>query len=79
MIETDIDITILIVTAFIMGMAPFAAVVWIFIAKMGLELFSPADVHGIQDKVNPVLIPGTQSTQSSQAVPSSTCLAPKQP
>lgn len=65
----EIDVTILIVTAFIMGMAPFAAVVWIFIAKMGLELFSPADVHGIQDKVNPVLIPGTSSVQSGQVPP----------
>lgn len=65
----EVDTTILIVTAFVMGMAPFAALAWIFIAKAGLELFTPADVHGVQDKVNPVVIPGTSSAQSGQTVP----------
>lgn len=72
----EVDTTILIVTAFIMAMAPAMSLIWIFIAKAGIELFAPADVHGVQDKVNPVLVPGTYSSQSSQAVPVSTQTVP---
>lgn len=61
-----IDETLIIALAFIIGLAPAMAVIWIFIAKAGLELFSPADVHAIQDKADPVLIPGTNTVQSGQ-------------
>lgn len=63
----EVDTTILIVVAFVMAMAPAMALIWIFIAKAGIELFSSADTQAITEKVNPVLVPGTVSVPSSQA------------
>jgi hypothetical protein len=69
----DIDMTmILLAMCFTMALAPAMAIIWIFIAKMGIELFSPADVQALEDKANPVLVPGTTSTQSSQGATTTT-------
>jgi hypothetical protein len=62
----EIDTTILVVCAFIMGLAPFCGIVWVIIAKMALEVFQTADIQALTEKANPVLVPGTQTSQSTQ-------------
>lgn len=53
--------------------APFYAMAYLALGfglivgyKAVAEMFAPADTHAIQDKVNPVLVPGTTSQQSTQ-------------
>lgn len=69
----EVDNTLLIATAFIMAMAPFATLVWVKIADVTKKSMDSADETAVTEKTNPVLIPGTATVQSSQAPAGNTC------
>jgi hypothetical protein len=66
----DVDTTILICMAFVMGMAPAITITWVIIAKYAMEVFSTADTQALTEKANPALVYGTYSQPAVQASPS---------
>lgn len=54
------------VVGFTMGLAPAAAITWLKIADVARESMQSADQTATAEKSNPVLVPGTSSSQSTQ-------------
>lgn len=50
------DETIVIGTAFVMGLAPGMAIIWVAVSKYATDMFKSADETAISEKSNPNLI-----------------------
>lgn len=63
----DIEVMAIVGAVFIMGLAPFSALVWVKIADVTRASMQSGDETAAVEKVNPVLVPGTSTAQSSQS------------